>query len=35
MWALKRLSARNRSLAARGVVEALTKALKDVEDVRA
>ena len=35
VWALKRLSARNRSLAARGVVEALTKALKDVEDVRA
>ena len=34
-WALKRLSARNRSLAARGVVEALTKALKDVEGVRA
>ena len=35
MWALKRLSARNRSLAARGVVEALTKALKDVEGVGA
>ena len=35
MWALKRLSARNRSLAARGVAEALTKALKDVEGVRA
>jgi hypothetical protein avisC_06854 len=34
-WALKRLSARNRSLAARGVVEALTKALKDVEGVGA
>ena len=34
-WALKRLSAKNRSLGARGVAEALTKALKDVEGVRA
>ena len=34
-WALKRLSVRNRSLGARGVAEALTKALKDVEGVRA
>ena len=32
-WALKRLSAKNRSLGARGVAEALTKALKDVEGV--
>ena len=34
-WALKRLSAKNRSLGARGVAEALTKALKAVEGVRA
>lgn len=30
-WALKRLSARNRSLGARGVAEALTRALKEAE----
>ena len=30
-WALKRLSARNRSLGARGVSEALTRALKEAE----
>ena len=30
-WALKRLSARNRSLGARGVLEALTRALKEAE----
>ena len=34
-WALKRLSAKNRSLGARGVAEALTKALKAVEGVHA
>ena len=30
-WALKRLSVRNRSLGARGVSEALTRALKEAE----